>query len=312
MSGGEAVQVIGAAGPVRLPILDLTALPVALREEEARRLTLGEASRPFDLGRGPLLRHSLIVLARVEHLALLNIHHIVSDAWSVGVLVRELGALYAAFTRGLPAPLPELEIQYADYACWQRRWLTAEAVAAQLVHWREELRGLPAALELPADRPRLAAQTFRGERTHFALPADLPGALRVLCRRQGTTLFMALMAGFQALLGRYSGQDDLAVGTPIAGRTDTRTEPLIGLFVNMLVVRGRLAGEPPFAAHLGAVRETMLRAYAHQDLPFERLVEELQIERDLSRTPLFQVVLALQNTPAEPLALPGLTLEPVP
>ncbi|HSK75747.1 MAG TPA: amino acid adenylation domain-containing protein [Thermoanaerobaculia bacterium] len=309
---GEPVQVIAPAAPVPLPWIDLGGLaaPAALRE--ARRLAVLEAGRPFDLAHGPLLRQILVRLGDGEHAVLLTMHHVVSDGWSVELLVRELGTLYGAFSRGLPSPLPELAIQYADFAAWQRRWLTGAVLESQLGYWRGRLQGAPPVLTLATDRPRPAVQTFRGAARPVVIPAPLAAALQGLARRHGATLFMTVMAAFQALLSRHAGQADVSVGTPIAGRNHVETERLIGFFASTLVLRTDLAGDPDFAELVARVREGLLGAYAHQGLPFERLVEELQPERSLSWTPLFQVAFALQNTPLGTVEVPGLRLEPMP
>jgi amino acid adenylation domain-containing protein len=235
-------------------------------------------------------------------------HHIVSDGWSLGVLTRELAALYEAFRRGRPSPLPEPELQYADYALWQRGWLQGEALEAQLAYWREKLSDAPAALELPTDRPRPPTASFRGASVRFAIPSGISNALSELARREGATLFMVLLAAFQTVLSRWSGQDDVVVGSPIAGRTHSRTENLIGFFVNTLALRTDLSGDPSFAELVRRVKETALGAYAHQDLPFEKLVAELAPVRDLSRQPVFQAMFTLQNTPQTRVELEGLTL----
>ncbi|HEX2253363.1 MAG TPA: condensation domain-containing protein, partial [Thermoanaerobaculia bacterium] len=310
--GGEPVQVIAPAGPVPPCITaDLVGLPPARRAAEVRRLLAGEAVRPFDLARGPVFQVALIRLGAGEHLLAVRMHHIVSDAWSRGVLVRELARAYTAFAAGRPSPLPALPVQYADFAHWQRRWLTGEVLERQLGYWRERLAGAPAALELPTDRARPPAWDSRGARQPVRLPPDLAAALRTLGRRRGATLFMVLLAAFETLLHRCTGQDDLSVGSPIAGRNRSEIEPLIGFFVNTLVLRTRLAGNLPFSRLLERVRETALGAYEHQDLPFERLVEELVPVRSLDRPPLFQVVFALQSAGGDRLELPGLELRPV-
>ena len=301
--GGEPAQVIAEGAGFTLPLIDLQG-----RADAAGRLIAAEARRPFDLGRGPLLRAALLRLGAEEHVLLVTMHHIVGDGWSIGVLVRELGALYAAFGTGRPSPLPELAIQYADFAAWQRRRLSGGLLASELAWWRGELAGLPPALELPADHPRPAVPSGRGAVHGFALEGEDLGRL---ARRRGATRFMALLAGFAALLHRYTGADDLAVGTPVAGRTRLETEPLVGCFVNTLVLRADLSGDPDFGALLGRVRETALAAYVHQEVPFERLVEELVPERDLSRSPLFQVMAGWDENPAEP-RLPGLRIERMP
>ncbi|HVR97666.1 MAG TPA: amino acid adenylation domain-containing protein, partial [Thermoanaerobaculia bacterium] len=308
---GEAVQRIAPAGPVVLPMVDLSGLPEPAREPEALRLANEEAQRPFDLERGPLLRVTLVATAATEHAVLLTLHHIVGDAWSTGLLVQELGSLYAALAAGRPSPLQELGLQYADFAHWQRQWLSGAVLERQLTWWRERLSGA-LTLELPVDRPRPAVRTARGASRDLRLPRELSEGLATLARQQGATPFMALLAGFQALLARYAGQPEVSVGTPIAGRNHLRTEGLIGFFVNTLVLRTELGDDPGFAALVGRVRETALGAYAHQDLPFEKLVEELAPQRDLSRTPLFQVMFSLQNAPVGSLELPGLTLGALP
>ncbi|HEV7516535.1 MAG TPA: amino acid adenylation domain-containing protein, partial [Thermoanaerobaculia bacterium] len=307
---GEPVQLIETAPEVRLPKVDLRALAAPFRRAELRRLAGKEGRRPFDLARGPLLRGTLIVLAESEHAVLLTLHHIVSDGWSMGVLVRELGTLYEAFLEGRPSPLAPLAIQYADFALWQRRWLVGEVLEAELGYWRRRLANLPT-LELPTDRPRPAVLTPRGASRGFAVAAELSEDLRRLSRERGATLFMTLLASWTVLLSRYSGQGDVAVGSPIAGRNHAKTEDLIGFFVNTLVLRTDLSGIGSVVELLAAVREGALEAYAHQDLPFERLVEELQPERDLSRTALFQVLFNLQNAPAPRLRMPGLQASPL-
>ena len=312
---GEPVQVVLPFTPGRvpglLPVVDLGALPAAAREGETARLTAG-IRRPFDLAAGPLLRATLVALGGEDHQLLLDMHHIVSDGWSVGVLVRELSALCNALAAGEPAPLPELPVQYADFALWQRQWLASGVLDAQLAYWRGQLAGVPQ-LELPWDRPRPRVQTFRGAATPAPLSSALAGELERLGRRRGATLFMTLLAAFQTLLHRHSGQEDFAVGTPISGRNRSESEGLIGFFVNTLVLRADLAGDPTFPELLGRVRETALAAYAHQDVFFERLVEELAPERDLSRTPVFQVAFSLQEAELPELDLgPGIAAEGVP
>jgi amino acid adenylation domain-containing protein len=313
-AAGRPVQRIQPPAPVALPEIDLRALPEDLRQAEARRLSAEEALRPCDLSTGPLLRAGLLRLSDAsggDALLLLTVHHIVSDGWSMSILVRELGALYAAFSQGRPSPLPELPVQYADYAAWQRQWLQGDVLAAQLGYWRQRLGGAPAVLDLPVDRPRPPVQTYRGAREALTLAPDLAAALRRLSRHHEATLFMTLLATFQELLARYSGQRDLSVGTLIAGRNQYEVEGLIGFFLNTLVLRTDLGGGPDFGALLARARDASLEAYAHQDVPFEKLVEELQPVRDLSHAPLFQVLFVLQNLPREELRLPGLTLAPL-
>jgi amino acid adenylation domain-containing protein len=299
MRDGEPVQVIQPPEPFFLPMVDLAGLPERLRETQALALTGEEAVRPFDLTRGPLLRSLLLRLAGNDHLFALTLHHIVSDGWSAGVLVREVAALYPAFAAGRPSPLPELPVQYADFAVWQRSWLRGEILENALSFWRRQLAGLPPRLELPTDRPRPPVQSFRGAARPVRLPADLTRRMYALSRSEGATLYMVLLAGFQALLARTSGQDDLAVGSPVAGRNRVEIEGLIGFFVNTLVLRGNVTGHPTFRELLARVRETSLAAHTHQDLPFEKLVEGLAPERSLAHAPLFQVMLVLQNAPFE-------------
>ena len=306
--GGEAVQVVRPASPVALPVVDVGGLPSAAARRETRRLAAAEALRPFDLARGPLLRALLVRAGAEEHGLLFTLHHVIADGWSLGILVREVSELYPALAEGREPDLPALPVQYADHAVWQRSRLAGGAMERQVDFWRGQLAGAPPLLELPTDRPRPAVATEGGARVAFELPAELAGALDALSRREGATLFMTLMAGFQALLGRWSGQDDVLVGTPIAGRTRAETEGLIGMFVNTLVLRTRLDGRPGFRELLARVRESTLGAYAHQDVPFERLVEELQPERSLRHTPVFQVTFAMQNLEAEELRLGGLRL----
>ena len=293
------VQVIVPELSLSLPVVDLRGWAEAEATAEARRLAAEEARRPFDLVRGPLLRATLIRLGEEEHVVLLTVHHIVSDDWSTFVYLREMAILYDAFVAGRPSPLPALSIQYADFAHWQRQWLQGEVLATQLSYWKQQLAGAPPLLELPADRPRPALQTFRGASQSFTLPEELSAALKELSRREGATLFMTLLAAFQTLLHRYSGQDGISVGSPITSRTRSELEGLIGFFVNTLVLHTDLGGNPGFRELLGRVREAALGAYAHQDLPFEKLVYELQPERDLSRTPLFQVMFVMQNIPKQ-------------
>ncbi|HEU4558057.1 MAG TPA: amino acid adenylation domain-containing protein [Longimicrobium sp.] len=292
---GQPVQHILPRVEVPLPVTDLTHLPEEEREREAKRLSAQEAATPFDLEHGPLFRVSLVRLGDDDHVLLWNVHHVISDGWSYGVLRREVLALYDAFAAGRPSPLPELEVQYADYVAWQRRWLTDERLRQQVAYWKDQLAGAPPALELPTDRPRPAVQRHRGATETALLPEEFHEAVHTLAAKHGATMAMALLAAFQLVLGRLAGQDDVVVGTPIAGRTRPETEPMIGLFLNTLAIRTRLPGDETFAALLRRVRETMLGAYAHQDVPFERLLEELSPERSLSRTPVFQVMFNMLN-----------------
>jgi len=309
MIEGRAVQMINSPRRLQLPIVDLTEIEGRARRAEMRGLVSQEAWMPFDLGRGPLLRACLLKLGAEEYVALFTIHHIVSDAWSMGVLIKEVSALYEAYAEGSPSHLPELSIQYADYAHWQREWLQGAPLEEQAQYWKRHLGGNPPLLELPTDRPRPAVQSFQGASQTFALDKSVSEKLKELSQRQGVTLFMTLLAGFQVLLSRYSGQEEIVVGTPIAGRNRIETEGLIGFFINTLILRTDLSGDPTFAGLLQRVREVTLGAYAHQDLPFEKLVEELQPERDLSRQPLFQVMFVLRNVPQNALRMRDLKLD---
>jgi len=308
MVEGQIVQVIAPTLEVKLPVVDLGDLPEAQRDGEILRLAKEEAQRPFNLAQGPLMRGTLLQISETEHVWLFTMHHIVSDGWSIGVLIRELATLYEAFSAGQSSPLPPLSIQYADFAVWQREWLQGEVLDNQLAYWRQQLGTNLPVLKLPTDYPRDSVPTSRGATYSFQLPSDLSKALQELSRREGVTLFMTLLAGFQVLLQRYTNQDDIVVGTDVANRNRAETEPLIGFFINLLVLRTDLSGNPSFRELLPRVREVALGAYAHQDLPFEKLVEALQPERQSSHTPLFQVLFVLQNAPMPPLELPGLTL----
>jgi amino acid adenylation domain-containing protein len=294
---GVPVQIIHEPPAFNLPVLDLSAVPESEREAEARRAAAEESQRPFDLSMLPLLRASVVRLSEQEHLLLCTLHHIISDGWSMGVLIRELTTLYESYSTMQASPLPELGIQYADFAHWQRGWLQGEVLERQLAYWKKQLTGAPAVLELPTDFPRPAVQTFSGATEFFVLSAALHEQLETLSRNTGSTLFMTMLAAFQTLLSRYSRQPDVVVGSPIANRNRAETENLIGFFVNTMVLRTDLSGDPSFRELLGRVREMSLTAYAHQDVPFELLVEELQPERSLAHTPLFQVVFTLQNAP---------------
>ncbi len=308
---GEPVQVIAPAASISLPVSDLSHFADSEREEEAQRLATAEARRPFDLSQGPLFRATLIRLDEDDHILLCSMHHIVSDGWSIGVLYRELSVLYQAFSQGHPSPLAGLPIQYADYAVWQREWLKGDELDRQLSYWKKQLEGAPAVLNLPTDRPRPAVQSHRGARQSITLSKELSEKLKGLSRTQGVTLFMTLLAAFQTLLYRYTGQEDIVVGSPIANRTRTEIEGLIGFFVNTLVLRSNFSSNPTFKELLAQVRETALGAYAHQDLPFEKLVEELKPERTPSHSPLFQVMFVLQNAPSTELKFEGLSVSPV-
>ncbi|MBW4660754.1 MAG: amino acid adenylation domain-containing protein [Drouetiella hepatica Uher 2000/2452] len=306
---GQPVQVISPPAPLPLQRIDLQHLGQAEQEAEVLRLVNWEAQQPFNLTKDSLLRVTLVRLHDREHVALLTLHHIVSDAWSMAVLIRELMALYTAFSTGQPSPLPALPIQYADFAVWQRQWLQGEVLDPHLSYWRNQLSGDLPVLQLPSDRPRPRIQTFRGAIHAFELPAGLTESLKALSQQAGVTLFMTLLAAFKVLLYRYTAQEDILVGSPIANRNRTEVEGLIGFFVNTLVLRSNLSGNPTFRDLLSQVQQVSLAAYDHQDLPFEQLVEALQPDRDLSYSPLFQVKFALENLPQDELKLPNLTLK---
>jgi amino acid adenylation domain-containing protein len=309
-SAGAPQQVIAPEVKLTLPVFDLGSLPASEREAEASRRAAEEAQRPFDLSIGPLMRARLVRLAEHQHILLLTMHHIISDGWSMRVLVKEVAALYEAFAADKPSPLPQPSIQYADYAAWQREWLRGALLEKQIDYWKRRLDGA-ATLELPADRPRPPVQTYAGARYDFELPEGLSRRLKALGQRTGATLFMTLMAAFQTLLHRYTGQEDICVGTPIAGRTRLDTESLIGFFVNTLVLRTTVSRTSTFQQVLARVREATLEANAHQDLPFDRLVEILQPAREMSRTPFVQVLFALQDAVLEKVQLSELKLSPV-
>ncbi|MGH8613504.1 MAG: amino acid adenylation domain-containing protein, partial [Gammaproteobacteria bacterium] len=314
---GQPVQLIAPELQLPIPVVGLADLDEAAREAEVRRLAAEEAGRGFDLSTGPLIRLRLLYLGgssqtgEAEHVVLFTLHHIVSDGWSEGILVRELMALYEAFCEGEGSPLPEPAIQYADYAVWQRKWLAGEVLERQLEYWRGQLAGVPAVLELPTDRPRPALRSYQGANYGFSVPKALTERLYALSQQAGVTLFMTLLAAFKVLLYRYSGRRDLCVGTPIANRTRVEVEDLIGFFVNTLVLRTQLSGNLSFTELLGQVREVCLGAQAHQDLPFERLVEELRPLRDMRHSPLFQVMFTLQNVPAREREIGGLRISSV-
>jgi amino acid adenylation domain-containing protein len=301
-----AVQQVLPAERGLLRVVDLGDLDEAAREREVSLRVRAEVERPFDLAAGPLVRAVLLRLGAEEHALLVTMHHIASDGWSVGVLVRELGELYAAFAAGRPSPLAELAIQYADYALWQRSWLVGEELERRLARWRERLAAVPA-LDLPTDRLRPAALSLRGAAEPVRLGGEL-AAVRGLCRREGATLFMALLAAFRTVLWRFGGQRDVAIGTPVANRGRLELERLIGFFVNSLALRTEIQGEESFRDLLRRERETALAAYAHQEVPFERVVEAVAPERSLAKSPLFQVMLTLQNAPLSAVGLPGLSL----
>ncbi|MBV9788006.1 MAG: amino acid adenylation domain-containing protein, partial [Chloroflexi bacterium] len=308
---GQPIQVIASVTAIDLPTVDLRALQPDEREAAVQQLAIQEAQQPFDLERGPLMRVTLALIDSDDHVLLFTLHHIISDGWSMGLLIREVATIYMAVAEQRPVMLPDLRVQYADFAVWQRDWFQGPLLEQQLAYWQQQLRDAPAVLDLPTDRPRPAVQSFRGNSLPFRLAPELSQALHTLSQREGTTLFMTLLAAWYTLLFRYTGQHDILVGSPIANRTRKEIEGLIGFFVNTLVLRGDLHGNPSFRELLARVRQMAVGAFAHQDLPFEYLVEALQPERDLSRSPLFQVMFMLQNAPAQALQLPDLTLQPL-
>ncbi|MFL6254670.1 MAG: amino acid adenylation domain-containing protein, partial [Pyrinomonadaceae bacterium] len=309
-TGGQIVQVVDPPCELPLPVEQIAGANESERHRQVEWWMQQDAHTPFDLGRSPLVRARLLRLDAQEHVLLLTMHHVVTDGWSMGVLNRELGVLYEAYAKGEESPLPELEIQYADFAAWQREWLTGEVMESELSYWRRQLSGVEP-LELPTDRPRPAVQSHRGAVKPVTLDRELVASLKRLSRGAGTTLFMTLLAGFKLLLQRYAGQDDVVVGTPIAGRTSEETEALIGFFVNTLALRTDLSGNPTVPELLERVKRTALEAYAHQEVPFEKLVEELQPERDLSRNAIFQVMFVMQTAPVGEMRLAGLEASPV-
>ena len=305
---GEAVAIISEIKLPTIPLLDLRQLPVSEKQIQIQRQTELEAQQSFDISSELLIRIKILRLEDKEHILLLTMHHIIADGWSINILIREIAILYQAFCQGQTPTLSELTIQYVDFAVWQRQWLQGETLETQKAYWLKQLENAPKILELPTDYPRPAIQTFQGASHPFQLSQELSTALNKLSQQQGSTLFMTLLAAFQTLLWRYTAQEDIIVGSPIANRNRAEIEGLIGFFINTLVLRTNLAGNPSFEELLQRVRETALGAYAHQDLPFELLVEQLQSERDLSHTPLFQVMFVLQNAPMSALELPDLTL----
>ncbi len=308
---GDPVQVISPAVPFVLELKELARGEASRRDEEAMRLAAEESARPFDLERGPLFRGRLMTLDAEDHILVLSFHHIVYDGWSTAVFFDEMTRLYDAFIRNQPSPLADLPIQYADYAVWQRKWMQGDILRNQLAYWKDSLAGVSGVLELQTDHPRPAIQTYRGADQELSIPFDLQQDLRQLSVREGATLFMTLAAAFQTLLHRYTGQDDILVGTPIAGRTKSETERLIGFFINTILLRTQFSGNPSFLEVLGRTRQAALGAYQHQDIPFEKLVEELHPQRDPGRTPFFQAMFVLQNAPMGLLNLSGLTLKRV-
>jgi condensation domain-containing protein len=310
VEAGEPSQVIDEWRPRKLMVEDLSGLPQEVREEEVNRIAREEARTGFNLSTGPLLRVKVLKLGDEDHVALYTMSHIVSDGWSKEILIREVGALYRAYSRGEESPLEEAPIQYADFALWQRSWLQGEALERQIRYWREQLDGLEP-LELPTDYPRPRVASYRGNRVPISISENVTSKLVKLSRQEGVTLFMTLLAAINVLLKRHTGQEDIAVGANIANRNKPELEKIIGFFVNNLVLRTDLSGNPTFRELLNRVRDVALNAYAHQDLPFEKLVEELHPQRELGRSPLFQVSFVFENIPAASLQSDGLSFNAI-
>jgi hypothetical protein len=310
-SSGQPVQVIEDCAVLSFTRLDVSGLEPEARLTEARRLAIEETQRPFNLRVAPLIRAVLIKIAEDDHALVLNMHHIITDRWSFGVLSQELGTLYEAFLQGEASPLEELALQYADYAVWQRQNITPPWMEKQVAYWRTQLQGAPPVLEIPTLRPRQPMQNFWGGICNRPVPEALVSDLRALSQRNQGTMFMTLLAAYQVLLAHLSGQEDVVVGTDLANRTQSETEKLIGFFVNLLPIRTRLNGDPSFIELLHRVREISLGAFAHQDVPFEKLVEELRPERSLTHHPLVQVLFVMQNTPRGPQEFGGLRAGPL-
>jgi amino acid adenylation domain-containing protein len=307
---GEPMQMVSPSLHIPVPVVGLTQFDLSVAEQKAHELRRLEAQRPIDLSAGPLLRAQLVRFGSEDHLLLLTTHHIIFDGWSRSVLVRELGAFYESFLSGQPGKLEELPIQYADFAVWQREHLSGEHLDRQLSYWKQQLQGIPVSLELPTDRPRPPVQTYNGASLRFVLPSGLSEKVKTLSQKAGVTPYMTMLAGFQVLLARYTGQEDIVVGTPIANRNRAELEGIIGLFANTLVLRTQLTGNPTFLELLKRVKETALSAYANEEVPFEQLVQELRPDRSLSHSPLFQVLFSLRNTPNGNFRLADLKLEP--
>ncbi len=307
---GSPAQRILPPAPFNLPQRDLRHVPE--RELEVRRVITEEGQKPFQLARAPLLRCLLLRTAEEEHIFIFTIHHIITDGWSVNVFVREMAVLYESYLEQRPASLPELTVQYADFAVWQRNWLRDEVFDRLRDYWQQQLKGAPARLELPTDKPRPAIQTYRGTSQFALLSPELTQSLRELSRREEATLYMTLLACLSTLLHYYTGQSDIVVGTDVANRNRSETESLIGFFVNELVMRTDLTGNPTFRELMGRVREVTLGAYAHQDMPFDRLVDALKIERSPAHHPLFQVSFVYQNAPRTTVNAKSLTISTLP
>jgi acyl carrier protein len=310
-SGGPPVQIIAPSLNLALPVFDLRDLSEDERASKTRELITEEFWRPFDLTRGPLMRASLLRVNEQEHILAVCMHHIVSDGWSIGVFIDEMARLYGAYSEGKASPLPELTIQYGDYALWQRQWLKGEVLETEIGYWKKQLEGAPAAIDLKTDRVRPEVQTYEGRSESIEIGEEAVSRLKEVGGQQSATMYMVMAAAMEALMYRYSGQEDIVIGTPVANRVRQETEPLIGCFINVLVLRARLSNNPTYSEVLRQAREVTLDALTHQDLPFEKLVEALQVERDPSRSPLFQVMFSLQNATSPVIELPGLTLTPL-
>jgi hypothetical protein len=305
------VQLILDPQPLDLPIVDLSEFPRADREITARQLVRAEAHRPFALATGPLLRITLLRLSEEEHIVIFCAHHVIIDGWSIDVIIDEFATLYDAFTKGQASPLPEPAVQYKDFAVWQREWLQGAVLDEQLAYWKDRLSDVPP-MELPTEKPREMVQTYRGGKQAAIFPAELAERIKKLAQHEGVTLYVILLAAFQTLLSRYTENADVIVGSPSAGRNQIETEKLIGFFVNSLVMRSDLSGNPSFSEVLKRVREVVLGAQSHQDIPFEKLVEVLQPERSLSHVPLIQVWFVLMNARPQEVKLPGLRINLLP
>ena len=305
------IQVIDPEATININLVDLQQLETTQHKTLVLTQAQLEATTPFDLENAPLIRCSLLQLSPSEYVFLLTMHHIVSDGWSIKVFIQELSILYQCFIHKKESPLAQLLVQYADFAVWQKQYLSAEVLSTQLDYWKQQLKDVPDLLQLPTDFPRPRIQTYKGRTQSFSLNTDLTTKLQTLSRNSGTTLFMTLYTAFSTLLYRYSGQSDIVVGTPIANRNRTEIEGLIGFFANTLVLRTRFDNNPSFKELLAQVRETTLKAYENQDVPFEQVVEALKPQRSLSHSPLFQVMFLLQNVPIDDVELPGVTLSPI-
>jgi hypothetical protein len=308
---GQPIQLISPSLSLKVKVVDLQHVPEPDRREHALEKVSADAHLPFNLARGPLFRANVYRLAPRQHILLMTMHHIIGDAWSVGLLMEELSALYCAFLERRDASLPDLAVQYADYAEWQREWLKSGILEKQIAFWKKHLRGAPAELALPTDRPRPASKTFQGALERRTIPLELSRKLKALAQREGVTLFMMSLAAFSVLLHRYTGQSDIVIGSPITNRTRLELERLIGFFLNTLALRADLSGSPSFREVLRRIRDVCLQAFGNQELPFERLVEELAPERNLGHNPLFQVMFVFQNEPLANRQISGLTLRPV-